>query len=142
MHVDDFLWSGTDLSDTRIIANICLTFHYDNENVESFQYIDLNIRHSNDGILLNQHRYAAELCQVNITTSRLQRLKDELNSTERNSLQETAGQLNWLATQSRPDVSCDVLELTMFLKNAVVDNLKQAYKVAKMSTHHFLMHPM
>ena len=61
----------------------------------------------------------------------MQRPRDKLNSTERDLLHEAAGQLNWLATQSRPDISHDVLQLTMSIKHAIVDNLKQANKVVK-----------
>ncbi len=68
-----------------------------------------------------------------IATSRLQKPKDELSTTERNSLREAAGQLSWLvqATQYRPGISYDVLDLTMSVKNAIVEYLKQANEVVK-----------
>ena len=71
------------------------------------------------------------MAKINIITSRLQRLKDKLNSAKRNLLHDTAGQLNLPATQSRPVISYDTLEMTLSIKNAVMDNLKQANKVVK-----------
>ena len=60
MHMDDFLWSGIGLFDTRTIDNTYPTFHCGKENAETFQNIALNIKHSSDGILLSQYRYANE----------------------------------------------------------------------------------
>ena len=41
------------------------------------------------------------------------------------------GQLNWLATQTRPDLSYDVCELSSMLKQENVECLKQANRVAR-----------
>ena len=54
MHVDDFLWAGTDLFEEQILNNVHLNFHCGKENDEAFQYIGLKIKHSIDGILLSQ----------------------------------------------------------------------------------------
>ena len=71
---------------------------FNKENDETFQYIGLNIKHSNEGIFLSQEKYANDLYQISTAAARLQRPRDELSSTERDSLREIAGQLNWLAT--------------------------------------------
>ena len=41
------------------------------------------------------------------------------------------GQFNWLANQSQPDISYDILELSMSVKNATVTQIKQANKLVK-----------
>ena len=58
-------------------------------------------------------------------------LKDRISATEVTETKQLIGQLNWLATQTRPDLSYDVSELSSMLKQENVECLKQANRVAK-----------
>ena len=42
------------------------------------------------------------------------------------------GALNWLAVQTRPDIACEVMELSTCFKKATVRNLKEVNKCIKM----------
>ena len=55
-------------------------------------------------------------------------MREAISATETRQL---IGQLNWLATQTRPDLSYDVSELSSTLKRENVECLKQANKVVK-----------
>ena len=59
------------------------------------------------------------------------REKDELNIEERTLSRELVGQFNWLANQSRPHISYDVLELSISVKNATFSQIKQANTTGK-----------
>ena len=54
-----------------------------------------------------------------------------MTSEEEKLLRTAIGQLNWVATQTRPDLSYDVLELSMITNRATVDHLLQANKVIR-----------
>ena len=56
-------------------------------------------------------------------------LKDRISATEVTETRQLIGQLNWLATQTRPDISCDVSELSSMLKQGNVECLKQDNRV-------------
>ena len=131
MHVDDFIWAGTDDFETGVIQKVRSAFRCGKEEEKSFKYIGLNIEHSEDGIILQQHGYSSDMKMLNISELRSMRSNDDLSDTERTSLREVSGQLNWLSNQSRPDLSYDVLEMSMSVKKAQVSHLKQANKVIK-----------
>ena len=62
---------------------------------------------------------------------RRQKLKDRISATEVTETRQLIGQLNWLATQTRPDLSYDVNEFSSMLKQENVECLKQANRVVK-----------
>ena len=66
----------------------------------SFRYIGLNIQHEGNDIFLQQHDYTDELKQVDRAD-----IKNGIYP-------EIVGQLHWIATQSRPDLCFDVLDLS------------------------------
>ena len=58
-------------------------------------------------------------------------LKDRISAIEVTETRQLIGQLNWLATQIRPDHSYDVSELSSMLKQENIECLKQANRVVK-----------
>ena len=131
MHVDDFIWSAKATFEERVIDKIHSTFCCGKESDDSFRYIGLNIEHSDDGLILHQRDYINEIHALPITFLGEIRDKDGLNIEEHTLLRELVGQFNWLSNQSRPDISYDVLELSMSVKNATIAQIKQANKLVK-----------
>ena len=58
-------------------------------------------------------------------------MREAISTTEVTETRQLIGQLNWLATQTRPDLSYDVSELSSMLKHENVECLKLAYRVVK-----------
>ena len=54
-----------------------------------------------------------------------------LNEEEKFALRSLLGQLNWLSTQCRPDISYDVSSLSSSFKNAAVKHIIKANKIVK-----------
>ena len=54
-----------------------------------------------------------------------------LNATEIDELRSLVGQLNWTATQTHPDVSYEVLKLSIMKNHPQVDHLLRAYKAVR-----------
>ena len=58
-------------------------------------------------------------------------MKDRISATEVTETRKLIGQLNWIATQTRPDLSYDISELSSMLKQKNVECLKQTNRVVK-----------
>ena len=125
MHVDDFIWSGKDSFEERVIEKICSAFCCGKKTDDSFRYIGLNIEHSDDSLILRQQDYINEIHALLVT------FLCQTRDTEQTLLRELLGQFNWLANQSRRDITCDVLELSMSVKNATIAQIKQLNKLVK-----------
>ncbi|VDI54554.1 Hypothetical predicted protein [Mytilus galloprovincialis] len=100
MHVDDFLWAGSEHFKKQVICQLRDKFDCGKELDSSFRYIGLNIQHEGNDIFLQQHDYTDELKQVDRAD-----IKNGIYP-------EIVGQLHWIATQSRPDLCFDVLDLS------------------------------
>jgi len=106
MHVDDFLWAGSDRFKQDVILSLRMKFYCGKEIVCSFRYIGLNIEPTDGKIYLNQKDYTEEIKQVDRDV--------HPNDIKKNIYPEIVGQLHWIATQSRPDLSFDVIDLATY----------------------------
>ena len=70
-----------------------------------------------------------KLNKVDISLDRSRQSKENLTRTEATSFRSLAGQLNWLAGGTRPDVSFDVVEASTKFNNACVSDLVRLNKV-------------
>ena len=104
MHVDDFLWTGSKMIKSMVIDQVTQKFRCGKDMDNTFRYIGLNIEQNENEIHLQQHEYTEELKQVNRSDLASANIREGLYA-------ELVGQLHWIASQSRPDVSFDVLEL-------------------------------
>ena len=69
----------------------------------------LKIRKEETGISVNQDLYAEEIEEVRFHVKGRSNI-DKLDQDETLLLQRIAGQINWISSQTRPDVSFDSLE--------------------------------
>ena len=103
MHVDDFLWAGSELFNVTIISPLRKKFCFGKESDSRFRYIGLHIEQTKGEIYIHQQDYIDELKQVN--------MKTDSRSMNDQTYPEAVGQLHWIATQTRPDICYDVLDL-------------------------------
>lgn len=128
-HVDDFCFAGSEIFQSRVMDRIRHLFRIKSEEVAEFQYIGLSIKKTGNDVKLGQDEYVKKLRCIPLEPGR--NLKDAISSTEVTETRQLIGQLNWLATQTRPDLSYDVSELSSILKQENVECLKQANRVVK-----------
>ncbi len=105
--------------------------------MDNFCYVGLNVsQDKNKTIQVNQNKYAAEIQAIPVSAGRKCDRTSLLNKNEMQALRATAGQLNWLATQTRPDLSYDALELNMSRQHPTIEQLLRANKAkrAQMNT--------
>ena len=72
LHVDDFLYAGTESFIDSVIGGIRQAYVISAECADAFMYVGLELNHCPDGILLSQQRYAYTLSPIEIESSRKQ----------------------------------------------------------------------
>ena len=130
-HVDDFLWAGTDKFYKSVIVKLKQTFQISTEETTMFKYLGVHLKRTNNGIYATQQKYTEGLQELEIQPTRFKEKDSPINDDEREMLRSVIGKLSWLATQTRPDLSYDVCELSTNLKNGTVELLMKANKVIK-----------
>ena len=129
-HVDDFCWAGTNLFQNIVINHIRNVFTVSKEELQTFKYLGLNISQTNDGIFMHQKEYIEEIKVVEIDKPNQKDRK--LLPHETQQLQRIAGQLNWVSTQTRPDMAYATSVVSSSIKDAIVRDLVMANKFIKL----------
>ena len=131
-HVDDFLWCGTSNFGTEVIEGLRKIFLLGTEQSGIFKYLGLNLQqHCDRTIVVNQHTQVDDLKVPNVNHERRLQKEDSLTSGEISTLRSICGQLNWLSSQTRPDLAFDVCDLSCSVKNGNVSHLLRAIKVIR-----------
>ena len=128
MHVDDFLWGGTSKFEKEVIAQVRKQFHVGDQSNSAFKYIGLKFVQKENGIELNQNQYCKVVDPIPVSAARASRKLENCNKKEIDNLRSLVGQLGWLCTSTRPDLSYDVLELSCKLNHPKVEDLLHANK--------------
>ena len=128
-HVDDFCFGGSEIFQNQVIDNLRKVFKIKSEEVAEFQYVGLNIKKTEKNIKLGQDEYIKKLHHIPLQNNRTP--EDKLSSAEVTQARQLIGQLNWLATQTRPDLSYDVSALSSILKLENVECIKQINRTVK-----------
>ena len=131
MHVDDFLFAGTYQFFRNVTDKITNKYKIGKHQNRSFTYVGLKVEESSSEIRISQNEYISEMKEIPIARTRQARRFSPLNATEIDELKSLVGQLNWTATQTRPDLSYEVLELSIMKNHPQVDHLLRASKAVK-----------
>ena len=131
LHVDDFLYAGSQTFLETVVKKVCEIYKVGSKGTDIFRYIGLEISTNQTETTLSQQRYIDSIKEIPISSAQKLRKHDKVTSEEEKLLRTAIGQLNWVATQTRPDISYDVLELSMITNRATVDHLLQANKVIR-----------
>lgn len=131
IHVDDFCWGGTERFEECVMSRLKKDFLVGTTDSGQFKYVGINIKQEAGGISLDQEHYIKSLHQVEISQKKGQRKDMNLNEDEMHRYRSVVGQLNWIGTQTRPDISFDVCSLSMRFGKCTIGNLMDANKVIK-----------
>ena len=110
-HVDDSLTSGNYEFQTNIIAKLRKKYAFGKINHTDFNFTGLHIvQNNNYEIFVDQKNFASKM---DIFDYERQDNETILKKHENSQIRRTTGQLNWLLSQTRPDLSFDALSLSM-----------------------------
>ena len=129
IYVDDFLWSGTPCFENQVINKLKEKFLIGSSASIAFIYVGLSIKSYDNGITIDQNQYIASLNPIPLSQSRLSQRKSLLNSLEKVAYRALVGQLNWVATHTRPDIAFDTCALSVAFKEATIGDLVKLNKL-------------
>ena len=129
VHVDDFLYSGTEDFEKAVIEKLREEFLVGSSASGSLKYLGLNIMPNKDGISVDQIQYASSLEMVDISYTRAMQKNSELNEDEKRGYRALIGQLSWISTHTRPDIAYETCELSIAYKKATVSDLVKLNKL-------------
>ena len=129
-HVDDFLYGGNEYFLTQIIPKIREKLKIGLEEESRLKYLGLNISQDAKGIELSLENYIEGTKEME--TSELGPDKTRLLiESEKSQLKQLVGQINWAATQCRPDISYENCVLGGLADKGKVEDVFQANKVIR-----------
>ena len=130
LHVDDFFLTGSSHFFKSVGHTIIEKYTVGTLKSSNFRYVGLNIERTSSGIILDQTPYATDIDEIQVRING--RSNDApLEKEELTELRSVTGQIHWVSSQTRPDLSFDALELSIERNNATVSTLKRAKKVVK-----------
>ena len=104
-------------------------FDVKSEDTTHFRYLGLDIQQKQNHIVIKQDEYVKS---INFLPRKVFYHADSsLSSEELTGCRAAIGKLNWLATQTRPDISFEVSELTACLKQKGVENISLINKTIR-----------
>ena len=134
VHVDDILLGGNEQFRTQVLEGLIKAFHMGTRNSsDEFKYIGWDIRQRPGGIEVNQHDYTDMISPLNFPKQSLKSIdpKTELNEKEKLAYQKLLGQLQWVTSQTRPDIRFRVLECSTKANKPCMEDVVRINKAVK-----------
>ena len=126
MHVDDFVYAGTESFKLEVIEKIKTMFKIGDESGGSFKYVGLSISQNKDGIRINQNDYVSKIEPIKISEKR--HPDSELSVEEKGELKRLAGQMVWVSSRTRPDIAYETCIMSNQGSQPTVKMIRNANK--------------
>lgn len=130
VHVDDFIYGGLPEFHDLVITKIYDIFRVGSEEHRSFKYIGMEIKQNLANIQLCMPSYAASLTEFDMKLFDSDK-NSKLTVEETRLLKKFSGQINWLATQCRPDIAYQNCIVANSLQSPSVKDLIYANKLVR-----------
>ena len=124
--MDDFCWAGSCKFERLVINEIRKIFCVKSEQKHIFKYLGLDLFQDKDQIVIKQDKFVQKMELISV--KRKCSPCDLMTEDELTQCRSAIGKLNWLATQTRPDLSFEVSELTSALKHRDVSTIQKVNK--------------
>ena len=131
VHVDDMIWIGTKLFAIFVIAPLCSAFQMGSRSKTEFDYLGLHVCQSQNGITLDQIEYIDSITPIVLSRQRQTAKQDFCDGSESKLFRQLVGKLNWISSQSRPDIAFDVCSLSSVMKTPKISDIVTANKILR-----------
>ena len=130
-HVDDFIYSGTKFFLTTVIVKLIQTFKVSKSCDGSFKYLGITIKQNNGVIQVDQDLYVPSISCVVYEKDVGDALNSPMTPAERCDLKCLSGQMNWVTSQTRPDMCYETCVMSNAGKQSPKKLLSDANKAVK-----------
>ena len=135
VHVDDFLAAGNRDFHEKVLRRLKEKFQIGTEEYGDFNYVGWNIKQSavsNNTVTIDQIDYQeTKISPVSVSSGRRNQPDYELSELEKTEFQQLLGKLQWITSQSRPDLRYKVLESSMKAAKPRVSDLINLNAIVK-----------
>ena len=128
-HVDDFIYGGNTYFHNTIIAKIKSVLTVGIEETISVKFLGLHMEEHKSEIILHTNPYIQSIEEI--PSSKLGNKDSPLSSEQVSSLRHTVGQLNWISSQTRPDIAFDNCVIGSCISKATVDLIHKTNKAIR-----------
>ena len=126
VHVDDFAVVGNQQFKKEIVLKIKTRLKVGSHETSTFKYLGLQVTQNKDGVKVDQNNYVSGLKEIELPLERSRRKNDEASEEEKKELRRVAGQMLWVATQTRPDMVYDSCRVSNVGKQPNVSTVLEA----------------
>ena len=131
IHVDDLMFGGNEWFLSHVMGSLKSKFKLSTEVEGSFVYTGLDIKQSFMLINVSQFGYIEQISEIKIDSARVKLNDVPINEVEKKQLRSAAGQLLWVATQTRPDISYGTCIAANSYSSGTVRDLKLVNKTIR-----------
>ena len=131
VHVDDFLWCGSDAFGTEVISKLKATFRISKESEKAFKYLGIELKTCENYLDVNQKSYTDSIKPIEIERPQSASVHDPVDSIYRKKFRGLVGQLSWAAGISRPDAAFNACSLSTAQANPTYSDIKEANKAVR-----------
>lgn len=129
VHVDDFLAAGNAEFEEKVLRRLAEKFQIGTEKEGEFTYVGWNIKQNSHCITVDQIDYQKSIIPIEISTARKNQADYTLSDMEKKEYQQVLGKLQWITSQTRPDLRFRVLECSIKAAKPLVQDLINLNKV-------------
>ena len=127
-HVDDFAFCGNKKFHDSVIKDLKMAFRISVHEAGSFKYLGLTINQNNNGVSIHQDSYVSSLSPISIPHERYCMRDEELTQEEKAELKRFSGQMLWVSSQTRPDLSYETCIMGNMGKSPTMSIIHDANK--------------
>ena len=127
-HVDDFAFCGDKSFEKKVIGDLRRIFRISTHDYGSFKYVGLDVFQDDKDIKVSQDSYIDSIMPINIENSRKNMKNNSLTKEERADLKRLSGQMLWVTSQTRPDLSFETCRMSNIGKDPKVNILNVTNK--------------
>ena len=133
IHVDNFLWVGNPSFEKCVINLLSSAFHIGNNSCSEFEHLGLHISQKKELNLieLDPIEYIEQIVPIHVSSDGQSNKKEFCTKESSFQFRQLVGKLNWITSQSRPDIVFGVCMLSSTMKNPKIENVLAANKLLR-----------
>ena len=129
IHVDDFLWCGTERFRRSVIDRLKIAFSISKESSQVFRYLGIDLHQDQDVLKLDQNSYVESIEPIAIP--KYDDKNGQVNEKLKKNFKGLVGQLAWASSTSRPDASFSSCTLGTLQSSPTFRNISDANKALR-----------
>ena len=132
VHVDDFLWCGSDNFKENVIMPMKNIFKISKEYESAFKYIGIDLKQNKNYLIINQRSYTDSIKEIVLPNSNnLIRDQEVTDTNLRKQFKGLVGQLSWASGISRPDAAFNACVLSTVQSSPTFKDFFEANKAVR-----------